>query len=68
MLLYPDAFQYKQPPYEYEYERLPMNLILGDPAVRISLEEGTAVQAIEEMWETDLTGFDLRRKQAFLYD
>ncbi len=37
---YPDQFAYKQPPYEYEYERLPMDLILGDRKIRSQIEAG----------------------------
>lgn len=29
--LYPDSFEWKQPPYEYEYERLPIEVLLGGP-------------------------------------
>jgi uncharacterized protein YbbC (DUF1343 family) len=29
--LYPDAFQWKQPPYEYEWKRLPIEVLIGGP-------------------------------------
>jgi len=32
--LYKNEFQWKQPPYEYELEKLPIDLITGDAAVR----------------------------------
>jgi uncharacterized protein YbbC (DUF1343 family) len=67
ILLYPEQFQYKQPPYEYEFERLPMDLILGDPEVRSRLEEGKAVREIEESWLDELQAFDHTRKNYFLY-
>ncbi len=35
-----DQFQWRDPPYEYEYERLPIDLILGDSSLRVSLESG----------------------------
>jgi len=31
--LYPEAFAWKQPPYEYEQEKLPIQILLGGPAV-----------------------------------
>jgi uncharacterized protein YbbC (DUF1343 family) len=65
--LYPQQYQYKQPPYEYEYERLPMDLILGDQHVRRQLEEGVPVQEIEEGWQLELQAFDRLRKKYFLY-
>ncbi|MGB3210123.1 MAG: DUF1343 domain-containing protein [Desulforhopalus sp.] len=67
ILLYPEDFQYKQPPYEYEFERLPMDLILGDREIRNKLEDGQPVQAIEEGWMVDLQTFDRTRKKYFLY-
>jgi uncharacterized protein YbbC (DUF1343 family) len=30
--LYPEQFAWKQPPYEYEYEKLPIQILLGGPA------------------------------------
>ena len=35
--LYPDRFEWKQPPYEYEHERLPIDLIIGDRRIREQL-------------------------------
>jgi uncharacterized protein YbbC (DUF1343 family) len=29
--LYPDSFAWKQPPYEYEFEKLPIEILLGGP-------------------------------------
>jgi uncharacterized protein YbbC (DUF1343 family) len=67
ILLYPERFQYKQPPYEYEFERLPMDLILGDREVRSQLEKGRAVLEIEKSWQDELQAFDQTRKKYFLY-
>ncbi len=67
LLLYPKNFQYKQPPYEYEFERLPMDLILGDQQVRLQLEEGRPIVEIEENWQEELHCFDRTRKKYFLY-
>ncbi len=36
--LYPEQFSWRQPPYEYETERLPFDLLTGDAAVRQALE------------------------------
>jgi uncharacterized protein YbbC (DUF1343 family) len=68
MLLYPEAFQYKEPPYEYEYERLPMDLILGDRKIREALEQGENVMDLENSWQDDLDDFDKLRQEVFLYN
>jgi uncharacterized protein YbbC (DUF1343 family) len=65
--LYPEAFRYKEPPYEYEYERLPMDLILGSGVVRRQLEEGMAIGEIEEEWAEELAAFADTRERYFLY-
>ncbi len=61
------AFGYKEPPYEYEYERLPLDLILGDDGVRCRLEAGEPVAAIEADWRPELAKFDQLRQAFFLY-
>lgn len=67
MKLYPDSFEYKSPPYEYEYERLPMDLILGDADLRQALAQGENVLDLENGWQEDLKQFDDARKKYFLY-
>lgn len=54
---YPDQFAYKQPPYEYEVERLPMDLILGDRRVRSELEAGRPISEIVSDWEPSLSDY-----------
>ena len=68
VLLYPDLFQYKEPPYEYEYERLPMDLIMGDKEVRIAIEQGVSILDLENSWRDDLEDFDKLRQEVFLYN
>ncbi len=67
LLLYPDMFCYKQPPYEYEFERLPMDLILGDTEIRVQLENGRSIEEIEGFWAEELRDFDTLRRKYFLY-
>lgn len=66
--LYPDRFAYKDPPYEYEFERLPMDLILGDGRVRTTLEQGVSIVELERSWQEELNGFLTRRSAVLLYD
>ena len=66
--LYPGRFAYKPPPYEYEFERLPMDLILGDRTVRHALEQGVSIVEIEQGWEEELAGYRRRCAAVLLYD
>jgi len=65
--LYPDRFAYKQPPYEYEHERLPMDLILGDRTIRSQIEAGTPIADIAAGWTTPLTAYRERIAGVTMY-
>lgn len=67
LLNYPDDFFYKEPPYEYEYEKNPMDLILGDRGLRKKLEAGVAIDILEEEWSPGLAEFEKTRKKYWLY-
>jgi uncharacterized protein YbbC (DUF1343 family) len=64
---YPDEFSYKEPPYEYEFERLPMDLILGDKGLRKNLESGMALADLEDAWQPRLHDFLEKRNNYLLY-
>ncbi|MEA2115728.1 MAG: DUF1343 domain-containing protein [Thermodesulfobacteriota bacterium] len=65
--LYPDDFSYKEPPYEYEFEQLPMDMILGDVELRTALEDGADILELEQSWQQELTVFNELRRSVFLY-
>lgn len=67
MRLYPEQFRYKKPPYEYEYEKLPMDLILGSQRLRMQLEAGTPMAEIEADWQDGQSAFGDRRQPYLLY-
>jgi uncharacterized protein YbbC (DUF1343 family) len=62
-----DQFAYKQPPYEYEYERLPMDLILGDREVRRQIEAGAPIVQIIESWRPRLSEYQKAIEHLKLY-
>ncbi len=64
---YPEEFAYKQPPYEYELTRLPMDLLIGDVSVRKRLEAGESMARLEQSWRDELVAFDTLRTTYFLY-
>lgn len=67
LLLYQEGFEYKQPPYEYEFNKLPMDLILGDQVLRKQLEAAVGIEEIEDTWQTELLEFKEIRKEYLLY-
>jgi uncharacterized protein YbbC (DUF1343 family) len=64
---HPEQFEWKQPPYEYEYDRMPIDLILGDMQIRRRLADMEPMATLTESWQQPLKEFDALRKQHFLY-
>jgi uncharacterized protein YbbC (DUF1343 family) len=62
-----DQFQWKQPPYEYEYDKLPIDLILGDVNIRQRIENLDPLDAIAASWENDLKRFIKTSRKYHLY-
>ncbi len=66
--LHRGAFQWKSPPYEYEYEKLPFDLITGDRAIREAIEDHVPLEEVMDGWEKELLDFQHMRKPYLLYD
>jgi len=64
---HPQAFEFKQPPYEYEYERLPMDLILGSRNIREKLADMEAPEELETLWQEGLDTFKSSSRKYYLY-
>jgi uncharacterized protein YbbC (DUF1343 family) len=60
-----EDFKWSQPPYEYVFEKAPVDVIVGNSHIRESLERCVSVFDIEKEWEDDLKEFNDARK-AFL--
>ncbi len=65
---YADAFQWKSPPYEYEFEKLPFDILTGDPAVRKAIEGMDPVEDLEKTWAEELKCFEEIRRPYLLYE
>jgi len=68
MALYPDRFEWKSPPYEYEYRRMPIDLILGSRTLRLRLEQGAEPAEEKAAWEREISRFLEDRKPFLRYD
>jgi uncharacterized protein YbbC (DUF1343 family) len=62
-----EDFRWKNPPYEYERKRKPIDLILGDTELREGLEAGVSISRITQNWIADLESFSQWRKPYLLY-
>jgi uncharacterized protein YbbC (DUF1343 family) len=64
---FPGDFLWTDPPYEYVEDKLPVEVILGDPQVRKDLEQGRSILDLESTWKRDLHQFSEMRGRHFLY-
>ena len=66
--LSPREFQWRQPPYEYEHERMPIDLIAGTSAVRRQLSAGGTTKSLETTAAAGAARFRKHRQKYLLYD
>ena len=65
--LNPDRFDWRRETYEFENDRLAMDLLLGRPGIREGLEQGASVLELEDSWREDLDRFRSERRPFLLY-
>ena len=65
--LYPDQFRWKEPPYEYVYDRNPFDVIAGTSSIRQAIEDGSSIGSLQERWKKDLDTFNQVRADHLLY-
>jgi len=65
--MYREHFRWKDPPYEYEHERNPFDVISGGTAMREAIEQGDSLRAIEVSWCGPLQEFKSLREDFLLY-
>lgn len=65
--LYPEKFKWKMPPYEYEYEKLPIDIIAGTDYLRLAIEKNIPLNEMEERMEEDCKEFKKKRYNYLLY-
>jgi uncharacterized protein YbbC (DUF1343 family) len=66
--LYPDRFAWKEPPYEYVYDKLPFDIINSSAGIREMIEAGRSPSDIEASWQAGLETFAARANPYRLYD
>jgi uncharacterized protein YbbC (DUF1343 family) len=63
----PERFKWKAPPYEYEHERIPIDVLAGSTELREQIEAGVPAHEIARSWEAPTQAFVRIRKQYLLY-
>ena len=55
--VWPEHFAWKEPPYEYETEKLPIDILAGGEAWRRDVEQGRSPWQMKAGWEGQLRTF-----------
>jgi uncharacterized protein YbbC (DUF1343 family) len=63
----PDQFRWKDPPYEYEFDRVPIDCLAGSGELREQIDAGTTAREIARSWEAPVTAFKELRERFLLY-
>jgi len=65
--LYSREFKWKQPPYEYVFDKNPFDVISGTGALREAIEGGRSLEEMEKAWRAGLETFRAQREKYLLY-
>jgi uncharacterized protein YbbC (DUF1343 family) len=60
-------FAWRDPPYEYEHEKLPIDILCGTDRVRRSIEQGVSPKRLAPGLRKDAAAFRRRRRDYLLY-
>jgi uncharacterized protein YbbC (DUF1343 family) len=63
----PARFEWRQPPYEYEHDKMPIDILAGSDMLRTQIESGTPVDEIVSSWRDDEEEFRRLRQPYLLY-
>jgi len=58
---------WRQPPYEYEHEKMPIDILAGSPRFREQIESGASAADMADSWRADERAFKELRAEYLLY-
>ncbi len=62
-----EPFAWREPPYEYEHERMPIDILAGSDVLRRDLDADRPAVDIAAGWEADVSRFEAARAAFLLY-
>ncbi len=65
--LYPEEIIWRQPPYEYETEKMPIDILSGTDRLRRDIERGEDLNKMEEWWEEQRQEYQKIRRRYLIY-
>ena len=63
----PERFAWRDPPYEYEHVKRPIDILCGTDAVRRTMDEGLSPRRLAAGWSRERQAFRRRRAEYLLY-
>ncbi len=63
----PSKFAWRQPPYEYEHTKMPIDILAGSSALREQVESGMSARDIARSWTPSVDAFTRIRERYLLY-
>jgi uncharacterized protein YbbC (DUF1343 family) len=62
-----NEFAWRKPPYEYEHDKMPIDILAGSPELREQIEGGLDARAIASSWVPAVDAFMKIRERYLLY-
>ncbi len=66
--LYPESFEWRNPPYEYEQEKMPIEILCGGKEVPNMIEDKTPLDQVRSSWQKDIENYLKKRSPYLLYE
>ncbi len=63
----PDRFAWREPPYEYEHDKMPIDILAGSPELREQIEQQVPLEEIAASWRPGIAEFEEARRAYLLY-
>jgi uncharacterized protein YbbC (DUF1343 family) len=63
----PARFAWREPPYEYEHQKQPIDILFGSDRLRTTIDAGGSVSTLIESWASDEDAFRRARQRHLLY-
>jgi uncharacterized protein YbbC (DUF1343 family) len=63
----PAQFAWRQPPYEYEHTKMPIDILAGSSELREQIEAGVSARDIARSWKPTVDAFMQTRERYLLY-
>ena len=63
----PTRFSWRKPPYEYEHEKEPIDILYGSDRLRRAIDGGGDVSELIDSWRADEEAFRDQRQRYLLY-